>query len=56
MVSMKRLEQSSAFLNKERIGLRALLTHKKTQHAAINYLKAIANDSACKSLPSRNQD
>jgi hypothetical protein len=55
IASMKPLDQSPAFLNKERLGLRALPTHECTQPALIYYLKAIASNNACKSLPSRYQ-
>jgi hypothetical protein len=57
IASTKPLDQSPVFPNKERLaGLRAPLIHESTQPALIQYLKAIANNNACKSLPSRYQD
>ncbi len=53
---MKPLDQIQVFPNKERLGLRVLLTHKNTRPALIYYLKAIASNNTCKSLPLRYQD
>jgi hypothetical protein len=53
MASIKSLEQSPTFLNRERQGLGALAVLKSTQPEVMYYLKAIASNNACKNLPLR---